>query len=253
VTIGDYKQYYTAYWLLCAPTGSTFRSSVVIARTIHEFCISPSTNCWGRFMPRRKVGNTGTKHVCGYANWYLSFKSSVVSLKKGIEFPYTICAILNAVTVSRFSHWPPAFRHGGQASIPGYPLLLHVYLCQYHSTNDPYSSSSFFWFCFVSFVYGCMFCIVYTVVCLVSLYIWLYVLYHCIYGCMFCIVVYMVVCFVSLYIWLYVLYRCIYGCMFCIVYTVVCFVSLYIWLYVLYHCIYGCMFCIVVYMVVCFA
>ena len=65
VTIDDYNQHYRVYWLLCAPTGSTFRSSVLIARTIHEFRIIPSTNSWCRFVPRGKAGNTGIKHVCG--------------------------------------------------------------------------------------------------------------------------------------------------------------------------------------------
>jgi hypothetical protein len=38
-------------------------------------------------------------------------------------------------------------------------LSTSAFPCHYHSTNDPYSSSSFFWFCFV------------------SLNVWLYVLY----------------------------------------------------------------------------
>jgi len=43
--------------------GSAFRSSVLIARTIHEFRTSSSTNSWRRFTPKGKVGHTGTKHV----------------------------------------------------------------------------------------------------------------------------------------------------------------------------------------------
>ena len=151
MTIGDYKQHYTPYWLLCAPAGSTFRSSVLIARTINEFCIRPSTDRWGRFMPRRKVGNTGTKHVCGYADCYLSFKGRVVSLKERHRISvYNLCHFersnsvtsqpLAAGTSSRCTGFDP----GLSLTVTCLSLSTSAFPYQYHSTNDPYSSSSFF-------------------------------------------------------------------------------------------------------------
>ena len=96
----------------------------------------------------------------------LSLNSSVVSLEKGFEFQCIIYASHfergNSVTsqplASDLSSRRTGFDPGLFLTVTGLSLSTSPFPCQYHCTDDPYSSSSFLWFYFVSFYIGCRFC-----------------------------------------------------------------------------------------------
>jgi hypothetical protein len=120
--------------------------------------------------------------------------------KKGIEFPYVICADLNG-----FEPCPPAFRRGGQGSIPRYSLLFQVYL--WVLLLSPVSIIPPMIHIHLHLPFGS-------------------ILYHCIYGCMFYMLLFNFVslCILIVMFWILIMFMYYY----CFVCSVLC---------ILFHCV----------------
>ena len=83
---------------------------------------------------------------------FLSNKRHRISVYNLCHFERSNSVTSQPLAAGLSSRWT-GFDPGLSLTVTCLSLSTSAFPCQYHSTNDPYSSSSFFWFCFCIITY----------------------------------------------------------------------------------------------------